>query len=271
MSLAQGPSYQPYSSSPSPFNPFGINAVLSSDSVAESVTSESSFQNDPIHAPQGRIPVNFGPPLSAVGGNANNADFIRGFGLDVPLESEEEEEEAQTGDEKEDGDAIREIDLSKEFEGDPEMSEIDDGTTTVPQSRLHSRHVSKLSAALSLRSVGSNFQAQFQSAAERAEQQEEERAAEADQSEADAEEERPHVPGQNLDPVEEWTGSEDVYLGTETSDDEVYIFSFTIKRGTSLFTVFLEHWRMVKPFRRGAGTPAACRTPYAPPRSPRGR
>lgn len=226
MSLAQVPSYQAYSSTPSPFNPFGMNAVLGSDSVTESVTSDSSFQTDPIHAPQGRVPVNFGPPLSAVG-NPTHIDFIRGFGLEAPLESEEEGEEEdqpcqneELGDEEDNG-AAGEM---GHYAGDGETSEIDDNTTTAPQTRVHSRHASKLSAALSLRSVGGNFHSQFDSAvAEAAEQQLEleERAAEADQSEVDGEEERQMVRDLEVDPVEEWTGSEDVYLGLETSDDEV--------------------------------------------------
>ncbi|KAF9480431.1 hypothetical protein BDN70DRAFT_912709 [Pholiota conissans] len=218
MSLAQGPSYQPYSSSPSPFNPFGVNAVLGSDSITESVTSDSSV--DPIHAPQGRIP--FGPPLSVAGGNGSHVDYSRGFGLEAPLESEEEDQDqAQDQDQEhspdeEDNNATRNIDLDERFEGDRDMSEVDDGTTTAPQSQLHSRHVSELSAALSLRSVGGNFQSQLQIAADRVEM-EEQRAVEADQSE---EEEGQQVPEQDVDPVEEWTGSEDVYLGAETSDDE---------------------------------------------------
>lgn len=96
MSLAQGPAYQPYSSSPSPFNPLGYNAVSGSESVADSLISDSSAE--PIHMPQGRVPMtipSFAPPLSAVGGNKSHVDFVRGFGLDVPLESEEEEAEAE--------------------------------------------------------------------------------------------------------------------------------------------------------------------------------
>ena len=100
---------------------------------------------------------------------------------------------------------------------------------------MHSRHVSKLSAAVSLRSVGGNFHSQFDSAvAEAVEQQQEleDRAAEADQSEMDGEDEERMV---EVDPVEEWTGSEDVYLGLETSDDEVCPMLFSPLCNTSFY------------------------------------
>lgn len=118
------------------------------------------------------------------------------------------------------------MDSNRNRDGD--MSEMDDGTTTAPQSRLHSRHVSKLSAALSLRSVGGNFQAQLQNAAVAAQRQVEEDQAgvDADQSGDEREQIRPHNRLLDIDPVEEWTGSEDVYLGTETSDDEVSFFLY---------------------------------------------
>jgi ribosomal protein L12E/L44/L45/RPP1/RPP2 len=228
MSLAQPPSYQSshYSASPSPFNPFGPHSILGTESVAESQASDSSLmQADAIHAPQGRIPMTaptFAPPsLSA---NAGHIDFIRGFGLDIPLESEEEEEEERRT-ERSDGDGdAGDVTQDTELYNDG-SADVDDGTTTAPQSRLHSRHVSKLSAALSLRSVGGNFQAQFPSAAEEAEQREEEREAD----ERSEEDEKENQPPQNLDadPVEEWTGSEDLYM--DTSDDEVSLLLYVIK------------------------------------------
>lgn len=228
MSLAQPPSYQSshYSASPSPFNPFGPHSILGTESVAESQASDSSFmQADAIYAPQGRVPMaapSFAPPsLSA---NAGNIDFIRGFGLDIPLESEEEEEgeeeerrTEQSDGEGDEGDVTQDTELDERYNDG--VADVDDGTITAPQSRLHSRHVSKLSAALSLRSVGGNFQAQFPSAAEEAEQREEEQDADERSEEDEKENQPPH--NLDLDPVEEWTGSEDLYM--ETSDDEVSI------------------------------------------------
>ncbi|KAF8971587.1 hypothetical protein BDZ97DRAFT_1787214 [Flammula alnicola] len=211
MSLAQPPSYQPYSSSPSPFNPLVQTLFWALTQL------QTAKRRVPMSIPS------FAPPLSAVGGNKTHTDFIRGFGLDVPLESEEEGEEddqarpnEQSEDDDYEGDAARDMESEDMFGG--EMSEIDDGTATAPQSRLHSRHVSKLSAALSLRSVGGNFQAQFQGAAEGVRQEEDEQMAKAEQFEE--EHEQPHNQNADIDPAEEWTGSEDLYLGTETSDDE---------------------------------------------------
>ena len=256
MSLAQPPSYQSslYSTSPSPFNPFGPHSILGTESVAESQASDSSFmQADLIHAPQGRIPMAapaFAPPTLPT--NVGHIDFIRGFGLDIPLESEEEEEEEDRGhglaipldpeeeeeeehraERSDEGDAV---DVTQDTEVDERHThdgsvDADDGTTTAPQSRLHSRHVSKLSAALSLRSVGGNFQAEFPSAAEEEEREADER------SEGDEKENRPPQ-NLDLDPVEEWTGSEDLYM--DTSDDEVSIL-LDISVGRYLIYI-IEYW-----------------------------
>ncbi len=203
--------------------------------------------------------------MSAVG-NPTHIDFIRGFGLDVPLESEEEGEEEEVqrprqNEELSDEEATGEMD---QYAGDGDESEIDDNTTTAPQTRVHSRHVSKLSAAMSLRSVGGNFR--FDSTvAEAVEQQQEleDRAAEADHSEMDGEDEEGMV---EVDPVEEWTGSEDVYLGLETSDDEVCARLFS--PFVQYLILFLEYRRVVKPLRRGARAATAQRTQNAASKSP---
>jgi len=101
-----------------------------------------------------------------------HADFARGFGLDVPLESEEEEEQEQGQDET---DKEQDMDID-----DP----LPDDSTTAPGTRIHSRHVSRLSDTLS--------------------------------------DKENHPPAASDDPAAEWTGSEDLYLGAEeTSDDEV--------------------------------------------------
>jgi hypothetical protein len=217
MSMAQGPSYQPYSNSPSPFNPFGYNAISGTESVAESQMSDASA--DPIYAPQGRVPMsvsNLAPPLSAVGIKPPNIDFIRGFGLDIPLESEEEgEEDNHESPEANDSDKENQDVTFEQHDG--YMSEVDDGTTTVPQTRVHSRHVSKLSAALSLRSVGGNFHAQFQAATEKDQQEDNDVQQEENGNLSEGEVEK----NEDVDPTDEWTGSEDLYLGLDTSDDEV--------------------------------------------------
>ena len=178
----------------------------------------SDASADPIYAPQGRVPMsvsNLAPPLSAVGTKAPGIDFIRGFGLDVPLESEEEGEEDNPESPEDDSDKENQNVTLEQHDG--YMSEVDDGTTTVPQTRVHSRHVSKLSAALSLRSVGGNFHAQFQAATEK-DQQEGDDMQQAENGNLSEDEVEKNG---DVDPTDEWTGSEDLYLGLDTSDDEV--------------------------------------------------
>ena len=219
--------------------------------MSESGMDDESSSPDVIHAPQGRIPMtapSFAPPLSAVGGNKSHIDFIRGFGLETPLESEEEME---PNDEPEQGDDQNNQEINLDAD---EVVEIEDDSTTAPHSRLHSRHVSRNSAALSLRSVGGNLTSQFQDPPEETDEQdasqehgEESQHAqqtvldggnltsqfqdppeETDEQDASQElgEESQHAQQTVLDDeVDEWTGSEDIYLGIDTSDDEVSCFS----------------------------------------------
>ncbi|KAJ6498016.1 hypothetical protein C8R47DRAFT_1184244 [Mycena vitilis] len=149
MSLAQPPTFQ---SSPSgPFgnptnNPFGPHAFLGSDQRSlpdRDLDTES--EREPIHAPQGRVPVSM-PALTASNSLSrpesrdSRPDFARGFGLDVTEEEDETEEE---------GDGIDNFGTN---DGDNEDSEEEDGDGL--RTARHSRHVSRLSGALSLRSVG---------------------------------------------------------------------------------------------------------------------
>ena len=212
MSLAQPPSYQSplFSPSPSLYNPF--NGTVP---VSDSGMDNNPSPPDSIHAPQGRASMTapFAPPLSAVG-NKSHVDFIRGFGLETPLESEEETEPVNDEPEKADdrNNNIQESDLEERYVDD--AVEIEDDSTTAPHSRLHSRHISKLSAALSFRSVGGgNFTTEFGDAPEETE--------EGDTSREQGEVSQPPKQQTELDDeIEEWTGSEeDIYLGT--SDDEV--------------------------------------------------
>jgi hypothetical protein len=211
MSLAQPPSYRPPFSDAASlvFNPFGPNAALASEQDV-SENSVHSAVTESIHAPQGRIPVAIAslapPPLSAVPRSDSRPDFIRGFGLDIP---EEEEEEVQQ-DEVEGGDGEATQDMELEENGTNEVVDFDGASTTAPHSRLHSRHVSRLSAALSLRSVGGNLNAIFGED-------------DAVQDDAATHPEQ-HIGRDDVDvedAIGEWTGSEDVYLGNESSDNEV--------------------------------------------------
>ena len=165
------------------------------------------------------------PPLSAVGAPApnNQLDFIRGFGLDVPLESEEEHEEQASRDtepfEDEDVDRTRDMELDDKSETDETrpIMEVDDSTTD-EDSRLHSRHVSRISVALSLRSVGGNFQSQFEDEEKKTEDERE------DQDEFSEEEEEEEDSQRPADPAGDWTGSEDLYLGKEVDDKVCHVF-----------------------------------------------
>ncbi len=99
------------------------------------------------------------PPLSAVGAFASKSriDFGHGFGLDVPLESEERRKTGSTqrapplwGHEEQkkgDGDRTRDIEL----ENDASSERGIDATTAGPESRLHSRHLRVITSRRSLR------------------------------------------------------------------------------------------------------------------------
>ncbi|PPQ62781.1 hypothetical protein CVT24_000475 [Panaeolus cyanescens] len=210
LSLAQVPSYQSslYSVSPGPINPYGSNLALATESVAESSDNISEQGQTEIWAPHAQAPIGgSAPPISAVGGNKSHVDFIRGFGLDVPLESEEEgeQEETKSNDDEAEADKTQDMELDNDFGRSAHISAVEadtdadveqendvedtisiDEATTAPHTRLHSRHASKLSAALSLRSLGGRIQPES--------------------NDNDVE-----------DAVAEWTGSEDV---GGASDDE---------------------------------------------------
>ena len=259
-------------------------------SLAQSLSypnSLFSYSSSPFGSSNGIVDNEFGqpsmtldydpPPLSAVGAPAprNQVDFARGFGLDVPLESEEEDEGGRQAHEvldadhsedeeqkEEDGDRTQDMELDDgaSSERGPAL-EIDDASTTGPESRLHSRHVSRVSAALSLRSVGGNFQAQFESVEKELETKDAlgngeiqvgqivdvggGRDRDEPQEEEEEEVQRP------VDPTEEWTGSEDAYLGPEASEDEV-CFPSTIFLHQALKHHYLnvEHRFVLQPIRR---------------------
>ncbi|KAJ6569529.1 hypothetical protein B0H19DRAFT_1373665 [Mycena capillaripes] len=149
MSLAQPPTF--HSTSSGTFggptnNPFGPNAFLGSDqrSLPGDREPDTDSEREPIHAPQGRVPLSM-PSLTAPRSLSrpesrdSRPDFTRGFGLDVTEEEDETEEEGEVHDSFATND------------GDNEDSEEEgDGLRTA----RHSRHVSRLSGALSLRSVG---------------------------------------------------------------------------------------------------------------------
>jgi hypothetical protein len=137
LSVSNSPAVQTYNPSAA-FNPFGPQATLGSDQIFSRALATD-------HLPS-KSPNSVGGPSSRP---LSRPDFIRGFGLDIP-EEEEPPEEADA-DIEEDADQGSDMDLV-EGEADVEAETEDEGVTIL--NRIHSRHVSRLSATLSLRSVG---------------------------------------------------------------------------------------------------------------------
>ncbi|KIK96867.1 hypothetical protein PAXRUDRAFT_825497 [Paxillus rubicundulus Ve08.2h10] len=134
------------------FNPFGASAILGSDSIEEGAEPYVLALSQGIHAPQGRVPLSI-PALAppSISRGSSRPDFVRGFGLDIPEEEEPQEKEELPGvdvgpNPGNHGDGVASTDSQSSTELD--------GLTTAAQSTYHSRHVSRLSFALSLRSVG---------------------------------------------------------------------------------------------------------------------
>ena len=218
-------SYTTFNNNSTSFNPFGPGTSLAPNALrSPDARSDPGLPTDQSLAP---------PAMPARADS--RPDFIRGFGLDVPDEAEEEQE---TESDEEDVTEILEeepmlaevshiavtgaddtIDMDLEEE-DAEVGNI----TTAAQSRVHSRHVSRLSAALSLRSVGGrvDYQADHNGQAER---------------ESDPED----------DAIGEWTGSEDLRTPTEFTEDEVRKF-FCRVASTRRFNNISDHRCLSPPF-----------------------
>ena len=148
-------------------------------------------------------------------------DFVRGFGLDAPDETEEELEQEDVQAEQDDQSVPEEheeeralaeashstlagTDDTMDMELDVDEADAEVGSiTTAAQSRMHSRHVSRLSATLSVLSVGSHVSNAELRAARNVQG-----------SREDLED----------DGVGEWTGSEDLRTTAETTEDEVRKF-----------------------------------------------
>ena len=131
------PNYNPTAA----FNPFGPQATLGSDQVFT--------HNTDMDRPPPKSPNSVGGPSSRP---LSRPDFVRGFGLDIP---EEEEPPEETDADNEQGvDRGSDTDLvGTEVEVERGGVETEDEGVAM-LNRIHSRHVSRLSAALSLRSVG---------------------------------------------------------------------------------------------------------------------
>lgn len=207
MSLAQPPTHQ-FTPPPPTFNPFGPNATLG-DSPGPTIANLEPN----IHAPQGRVPVTASslalpPSLSRPESRDSRPDFARGFGLDVPEESEEEMEEfvVPAPEASEEVNGVAENEQADDEGYTEEVVEDQDGATTVAHSRLHSRHVSN---ALSLGSVGGVEDGLASDGRDFIRSSTPNGQVEFDDMDQDA--------------IGEWTGSEDQNL-SDLSEDEVSAF-----------------------------------------------
>ncbi|KAF8139758.1 hypothetical protein EV363DRAFT_1497627 [Boletus edulis] len=205
LSLAQPPPpfIPSYYNPAAAFNPFGPSAVLGSDSIEQDIEHHVPSPSEGIHAPQGRVPMfitSLAPPSISRG--SSRPDFVCGFGLDIP-EEEEPQEEVQHPDTDVD-------EKSPDNENSLGLARVPshpatepEGMTPVAQSRMHSRHVSRLSHALSLHSVGGIHDVDMPE--------------QVDMVPIRSPVGNPTIDDLDQEAVGEWTGSEDVHLD---SDDE---------------------------------------------------
>ncbi|KAI1785421.1 hypothetical protein LXA43DRAFT_899881 [Ganoderma leucocontextum] len=219
MSLAQPSSRQSPLFNPSgAFNPFGPSATLGSDQVfTRASPAPPPAPSDFIHAPQGRVPTSVASlaPPAVASRPESRPDFLRGFGVEIP-EEDEPEEEPPAAEVVPDDDGS-EVALADTTVTSTEETELD-GTSTVAQSRIHSRHMSRLSAALSLRSLGGGMADESRELLEEPPLPVRSPEGELEVEDLDRDDEDPDVdPDQEA--AGEWTGSEDMQTN-ETSEDE---------------------------------------------------
>ena len=212
-----------------PFIPLRPYATFTNSTAFNSLGT--SLAPDAIRSPDARsdpgLPTDQSLAPPAMPARADSRpDFIRGFGLDVPVEADEEQEETESDEQvvTEEGPMLAEVShiavTGADDSFDMELDEVDaevGNITTAAQSRVHSRHVSRLSATLSLRSVGRN----------------------ANYSEPEGDGEREIDPED--DAIGEWTGSEDLRTPTEFTEDDVRKLSCRVAstRPSSALTIYL--------------------------------
>lgn len=178
-------------------------ATLGSDTI----TPGSFARQDTLSDPGAPTDSSLAPPPLPQRADSR-PDFVRGFGIEIPEEEEPPEDVVE---------ASHVVQLAEDQSVDMELDEDETqegSVTTAAHSRLHSRHVSRLSAALSLLSVGGQVDV------------EEPERRDMDQVPlhqvplrhgANA----PEVDDLDGDAVGEWTGSEDMRTGAESEEDEV--------------------------------------------------
>ncbi|OCB89245.1 hypothetical protein A7U60_g3612 [Sanghuangporus baumii] len=112
-----------------------------------------------IYAPQGRIPAQLYVP-SAPSRAEDRPDFIRGFGLDIPEEEEEEEEAQDAGTEHAADRTITDQPNGLE-DNAPPSDAVQSGnvqSNVAAKEGTHTRHVSRISVALSIGSMSKNLE-----------------------------------------------------------------------------------------------------------------
>jgi hypothetical protein len=227
MSLAQPLALQPSPGyGPTALNPFGPNATLGSDQILQRVSPRRSPISPLVSTENPLAPQTFAvstlvPPRFS-NATENRINFTVGFGLDIPEEEEEPlpEDKDHLARDAELNSQERNAEGSEGEEQESDADELEelDRSTTAPQSRFHSRHVSRLSTALSLQSVG-GLTEEFK---------------EGDMVPLRSAVPNPDIDDLDKDAVGEWTGSEDLYMGSrEASDDEVcaaWILQFSLTK-----------------------------------------
>lgn len=209
------------------FNPFGPMATLGSDQIISPSGSGRGLlpaehsamtpEESKLHAPRG-VPGRLGALPSKI-------DFMRGFGLESTEETEEELEDdggSQAGASDFAASEIAAV-LQEELDAIPEVDE----PPSKPGSRIHSRHVSRISAALSLRSLGRGGKSDSGIL------EEEDDALEVDQGARPWGSDGALRSAEDKEPAHEW------------SDDEVSLTAF---KSLEMFSdVFTECWRIFEP------------------------
>jgi len=131
-------------------NPFGSQAIMGSDQVEVTVPPHISSALRP--PPQfSAIPNSLSPGAVERSRPSSRPDFVVGFGLDIPEEEEPEEEEVQKVEEEE-HEEEDDDDMDAASERTTEETEVEEIVERVRPSHLG--HRARLSAALSLRSIG---------------------------------------------------------------------------------------------------------------------
>ncbi|THH09411.1 hypothetical protein EW145_g2020 [Phellinidium pouzarii] len=161
-----------------------------------------------IFAPQGRIPAQLSVP-SVPSRAESRPDFNRGFGLDIPEEEEEEEkfQQAEPPAEAPITEPPEEQQETVSLSEDVQPIIMQDTVVGASKAGIHTRHASRVSVTLSVASVSKHLDETMVSHSRKA----------SIEMQLGAEGEREI---EVVDPLNEWTGSEDVRSAEELSEDQ---------------------------------------------------